>query len=299
MRMLKKIVVVDETKMNLAALEKLKNYAEEVEVSHDYPDSEEEIVDRIKDAEAVIVSWRTEITSEIINQAPNLKYIGMACSLFDEESANVAVKHANEKGIKVTGIFDYGDPGVIEYIISSLINLLHGFGNHQWKKMPVELSGRKVGIIGLGTTGKLLANALLTLGADVYYFSKTRKPAWEEKGVKYLALHALLEKSEIISLHLPKNTTVLKEDEFKKLGFGKILVNTSLGLPFEEDAFKNWIQEKENYALFDGDAKNSLSEEIQQLKNIVIQEKSAGWSQETQMRLSKKVLDNIENYLEK
>ncbi|WP_121665785.1 NAD(P)-dependent oxidoreductase [Mesonia aquimarina] len=297
--MLKKIVVVDETKMNLAALEKLKNYAEEVEVSHDYPDSEEEIVDRIKDAEAVIVSWRTEITSEIINQAPNLKYIGMACSLFDEESANVAVKHANEKGIKVTGIFDYGDPGVIEYIISSLINLLHGFGNHQWKKMPVELSGRKVGIIGLGTTGKLLANALLTLGADVYYFSKTRKPAWEEKGVKYLALHALLEKSEIISLHLPKNTTVLKEDEFKKLGFGKILVNTSLGLPFEEDAFKNWIQEKENYALFDGDAKNSLSEEIQQLKNIVIQEKSAGWSQETQMRLSKKVLDNIENYLEK
>lgn len=297
MKKFKKIVVVDETKMNSAALEKLKTYAAEVEVFHDYPDSEEEIINRIKNADAVLVSWRTEITSEIIDQATNLKYIGMACSLFDDESANVAVKHAEEKGIKVTGIFDYGDPGVIEFVISSLIDLLHGFGNHQWKKMPVELSGRKVGIIGLGTTGKLLANALLALGADVYYFSKTRKLAWEEKGVKYLALNALLEKSEIISLHLPKNTIVLKKDGFKKLGSGKILVNTSLGLPFEEKAFQTWILQNDNYALFDGDAKNSLPEEVQQIKNVLIQQKSAGWSQETQERLSEKVLENLNNFL--
>ncbi|MDR6300878.1 NAD(P)-dependent oxidoreductase [Mesonia maritima] len=297
MKKLKKIVVVDETKMNSAALEKLNIYAEEVEVFHDYPDSEEEIINRIKDAEAVLVSWRTEITSQIIDQAPNLKYIGMACSLFDDESANVAVKHAQEKGIKVTGIFDYGDPGVIEFVISSLIDLLHGFGTHQWKKMPVELSGKKIGIIGLGTTGKLLSEALLALGVQVYYFSKTRKKVWEEKGVNYLELSELLETCEIISIHLPKNVTLLNQEEFEKFGSGKILVNTSLGLPFEEKAFHSWIQQNGNYALFDGDAKNSLSEEIQQHKNVLIQEKSAGWSKETQNRLSEKVLENLNNYL--
>ena len=297
MKKFKKIVVVDETKINSVALEKLKNYAEEVNVFHDYPDSEEEIVDRIKDAEAVLVSWLTEITSKIIDQAQNLKYIGMACSLFDDKSANVAVKHAKDKGIKVTGIFDYGDPGVIEYVIFSLINLLHGFGNHQWKKMPVELNGRKIGIIGLGTTGKLLAKALLALGVEVYYFSKTRKTVWEETGVNYLELSALLETCEIISIHLPKNVTLLDQEEFEKFGSGKVLVNTSLGLAFEEKSFYKWVKQNGNYALFDEDAKNSLSEEIQHLDNVLIQKKSAGWSQETKERLSKKVLDNIENYL--
>ena len=116
----------------------------------------------------------------------------MACSLYDDASANVAVNFARERGIEVTGIKDYGDPGVAEFIISQLILLLHGFGKNQWREMPHELTGKKIGIIGLGTTGQLLAECLLPFGADLYYFSRTRKPEWEQKGVKYLPLQELL-----------------------------------------------------------------------------------------------------------
>ncbi|MBZ9630351.1 dihydrofolate reductase [Salegentibacter sp. LM13S] len=293
----KKIVCVDHTKLEDWAIEELQQYSEaEVEVFKDSPDSEKELIARIGDAEAVIVSWKTQIPKSVIEKCSHLKYIGMACSLYDDESANVAVDFARDRGITVKGIFDYGDPGVIEFIVSELIRLLHGFGEHQWRKMPVELTDKKIGIIGLGTTGQMLAEALLPLGADLYYFSRSKKNNWEAKGLQYLSLEELLKTTEIISLHLPKNTKLLGEEEFKTFGTGKILINTSLGLPFEEKAFVSWIKSEGNFAIFDGDGGASLSKETKELNRVISHKKSAGWSAETQRRLSEKVLENLKSY---
>ncbi|SKB30900.1 hypothetical protein SAMN05660776_0264 [Salegentibacter holothuriorum] len=292
-----KIVCVDHTKLEVWAIEELQEYSKaEVDVYSDSPDSEKELLERIGEAEAIIVSWKTQIPKSVIEKCSQLKYIGMACSLYDDESANVALDFARSKGITVKGIFDYGDPGVIEFIISELIRLLHGFGENQWRKMPVELKDKKIGIIGLGTTGQLLAEAMLPLGVDVYYFSRSRKKDWEAKGLKYLSLSELLKTSEIISLHLPKNTELLGEQEFEAFGSGKILINTSLGLPFEEKAFVNWIKAEGNFAIFDGDGGASLSEATRGMSRVVSHQKSAGWSAETRRRLSKKVLENLKSY---
>ena len=291
-----KIVCLDNTKLQDWALQELQHLSrQEIDVYKDYPETTEEIIGRIGNAEAVLVSWQTEITEEIIKQCPNLKYIGMCCSLYDDASANVAVNLARENGITVKGIRDYGDPGVIEFVISEIIRLLHGFGEHQWKEMPLELTNRKIGIIGLGTTGKMLADCLLPFGADLYYFSRSRKKDYEAKGVKYLPLKELLQQSEIVSVHLPKNTKILKKEEFEAFGSGKILINTSLGLPFEKSAFENWMKDPSNYAIFDGDGKKELKEELEKLANVISGEKSAGWSAETEKRLSEKVLENIKN----
>ena len=292
-----KIVCVDHTKLEDWAIQELQKYSEaEVEVFKDSPESEKELLERIGEAEAIIVSWKTQIPKSVIEKCSHLKYIGMACSLYDDESANVAVDFAREKGISVKGIFDYGDPGVIEFIISELIQLLHGFGENQWRKMPVELTDRKIGIIGLGTTGQLLAEALLPLGADVYYYSRSRKKEFEAKGLQYLSLEELLKTSEIITLHLPKNTKLLDEQEFETFGSGKILITTSLGLPFEEKAFVNWIKAEGNFAIFDGDGGASLSEDTKRIDRVISHKKSAGWSAETQRRLSEKVLENLKAY---
>ncbi len=293
----KKIVSVDHTKLQDWALEELQQYSEqEIEVYEDYPASEEDILRRIKGADAVLVSWHTKLSENVISRSPDLKYIGMACSLYDDASANVAVKYAREKGIVVTGIRDYGDPGVAEFIISESIRLLHGFGENQWREQPEELTGKKIGIIGLGTTGKLLARCLQPFGTDLFYYSRTRKKEWEDKGVTYLPLQELLEKVEIVSCHLPRNTVLLEKNEFSKLGKGKIFINTSLGLPFKEAAFKQWIKETGNYAIFDADGKKELSVEIEKFFNVLTSDKSAGWSAETEKRLSEKVVKNLKNY---
>ncbi len=292
-----KIVCVDHTKLQDWALEELQQLSKEpLKVYDDYPQSQKEILSRMKDADAVLVSWRTQLDEEIIAACPHLEYIGMACSLYDDASANVAVHYARGRGITVTGIRDYGDPGVAEFIISELIRLLHGLGDEQWRDMPVELTRKKIGIIGLGTTGQLLAECLLPFGADLYYYSRTRKNYWEERGLTYLDLKELLETVDIISFHLPKNTRLLGQEEFDLFGKGKILVNTSLGLPFEEHAFHDWRKKTGNFAIFDGDGKKELRAGTENSPRIITTEKSAGWSAETEKRLSEKVLQNLRDY---
>ncbi|SDR90124.1 NAD(P)-dependent oxidoreductase [Gramella sp. MAR_2010_147] len=293
-----KIVCVDHTKLNDHAITELQKLSkDEVEVHTDYPESKDEIIERIGDAEAVIVSWHTELNEDIIEACPNLKYIGMACSLYDDESANVAVKFARDKGIAVKGIRDYGDPGVAEFIISELIQLLNGYKKHQWKQMPCELTDLKIGIVGLGVTGQLLADCLIPFGADLYYFSRTRKQQYEHKGVTYLELEELMIKCEVISFHLPKNTELIGEELFNKTGNGKILINTSLGLPFSEKAFQKWMKDGDNFAIFDGDGKKELSSEILEIENMITHGTSAGWSTKTLERLSEKVVQNIRDFV--
>ena len=293
-----KIVCVDHTKIEQWAIEELQTLSEEkIQIFNDVPSSENEILQRIGDADAILVSWKTEISEEIIEQCPHLRYIGMACSLYDDASANVAVRYARGKGIVVKGIRDYGDPGVAEFIISELIRLFHGLGKYRWKHMPVELTNRKIGIIGLGTTGQLLAKCLLPFGADLYYYSRSRNSDWEQKGVKFLELEELLKTVDVISIHLPKNTNILGAKELETFGTGKILINTSLGLPFKETDFQDWIKREGNFAIFDGDGKKDLSAETENLERVITAAKSAGWAAETQRRLSEKVLENLKKSL--
>ncbi|MCX2839225.1 dihydrofolate reductase [Salinimicrobium sp. MT39] len=292
-----KIVCVDYTKLEPWAMEELQELSEEkIEVHNNVPDSNEELLQRIGDADAVLVSWKTKIPEVVIRQSPNLKYIGMACSLYDDESANVAVNFARSKGVRVTGIKDYGDPGVAEFIVSELIRLFHGLGKQQWQEMPVELTGKKIGIIGFGVTGQLLAKCLKPFGPKLFYYSRTRKKDLEN-GISYLPLQDLLQTVDVISFHLPRNTLLLSSAEFDIFGTGKILINTSLGLPFEESAFQDWIKKEGNFAIFDGDGKKELSAETENLPRVITADKSAGWAAETQKRLSEKVLQNVKDFL--
>ena len=225
------------------------------------------------------------------------KYIGMCCSLYDEKSANVDIAAAKANGIVVTGIRDYGDEGVVAYEVSELIRLLHGFGPKQWKDRPTELTGENIGIIGLGTTGLMVARALKALKANVYYYSRTRKPVAEEEGIKYLPLHKLLKTVNIISTNLNKNTVLLYEEEFKLFGNNKILINTTIGPTFSIGALKSWLNHSGNYYLCDGVGIIN-SEELKELDNVICVDKVSGSSIQCTERLSKKVIDNMLCYLE-
>ena len=296
--MFKQIVIIEETGLQNWAIEKLKRHSENNIIVYDNsPKSEEETIKRIENADCVFVSWNTKLTSSILSKSKSLKYIGMCCSLYEKESSNVDIEFCKKNQITVKGIKDYGDEGLVEFIISELIRLIKGLGTKQWKRNPLELNGRKVGIIGMGTTGKLLSDRLLAFGTKVFYYSRSLKPEIEKKGIKYLPLKQLLESTEIISLHLPKNTIILGENEFNQFGDGKILVNTSLGLTFNKLAFDNWIKNQNNYAIFDGDGIGNHKDEFDSIENIISTGVVSGWTKEAQERLSKKVLENVSDYL--
>ena len=88
----KKIISVDNTGLKEWAKEEIKKLGSEVIFYNNDPTNHKDILERIGDADCLLVSWRTQITKDIIASCPNLKYIGMCCSLYDESSANVDIK---------------------------------------------------------------------------------------------------------------------------------------------------------------------------------------------------------------
>ena len=112
MKKIKKLVAIQPVSILEENKEKLKEFCEEIIFFDSQPESAEEIVERIGDADAVFVSYTHAIGEEILAKCPNLVYIGMCCSLYSEESSNVDIAYAREHGITVTGIRDYGDEGV-------------------------------------------------------------------------------------------------------------------------------------------------------------------------------------------
>lgn len=294
----KKIVAVDETLLNEAALEQLKTIGEEVVVYHDFPTEEEEVIRRIGNADCLLVSFRTPIRRSVLDACPNIRYIGMCCTLYNPESSNVDVIEARKRGITVLGVKDYGDEGVVEYVVSELVRLLHGFGNVRWLKESTELTGRKVGIIGLGKTGGMVAEAMRFFGAEVLYYSRTRKLEAEAKGIAYRPLADLLKEAEIVCTCLPRNNYLLGEPEFALMGDRKILVNTSVGPTFEVDALKKWLGTcKRSYYLCDATGMGVARDALKDIPNVLYTPYISGKSIQSVERLSQKALANIRTFL--
>lgn len=296
--MFQKLVAIEPVNLVPQAEQALHDYAKEVVLYRDIPQGDAEIMRRIGDADGVLVSYTSPISRAVIESCPNIRYIGMCCSLYSEKSANVDICCARERGITVLGIRDYGDEGVVEYVISELVRLLHGFGGVRWEDKPMELGGLKVGIVGLGTSGKMVADGLKLFGAEVSYYSRTRKQEAEQEGIAYQPLHELLENCDMVCTCLNKNTVLLYGEEFEKLGGHKILFNTGLSPSYEMEAFKKWIADGRNYYLCDtamalGDIDGSLAA----LPNVFCANQSAGMTKQAVVRLSNKVLANIETFL--
>ena len=296
--MFEKLVAIEPVSLIPSAEEKLQDYAKEVMLYRDIPADDAEIVRRIGDADAVLLSYTSRIGQNILVQCPNVKYIGMCCSLYSEKSANVDIAFARSRGIRVLGILDYGDRGVVEYVLHELTGLLHGFGMPMLRDEPMEIYGLKVGIVGLGVSGRMIADALSYLGAEVSYYSRSRKPDAEQAGMAYKPLEALLRESEVVFTCLNKNVLLLGKDEFAALGAGKVLFNTSIGPGFDSAALEDWLTLPGTHFFCDTHAAaGAVAPDFFSRPNVHSPNVSAGRTKQAFVLLSQKVLANLETAL--
>ena len=291
----KKLVAIEPVSLIPSAEKKLYEYAEEVVMYNDIPSDDDEIASRVADADAVLLSYTSRLEKPVLEKCPNVKYIGMCCSLYSPESANVDIRYAQSRGITVTGIRDYGDEGVVEYVVSELVRLFHGFGQEPWEEMPREITGLKVGVVGLGKSGGMIADAMKFFGASISYFARSEKEWAKEKGYEFKPLHDVLAESEVVFCCLNKNTVLLHEEEFNALGNRKILFNTGLSPAWDEKPFLEWLK-GDNLCYCD--TIGALGgDHLLNHDKVRCMKVSTGRTREAFVRLSEKVLANIENFL--
>lgn len=290
-----KIVAIEPVSLIPEYEKKLKTLADEVVMYGDIPTDDDVIANRIGDADCVLLSYTSRLTADAMAKCPNIKYVGMCCSLYSPESANVDIRYAEAHGIKVTGIRDYGDEGVVEYVVSELVRCLHGFGQPSWEAMPREITGLKVGVVGLGKSGGMIADAMKFFGAEIAYFARGEKLAAAEKGYRFMPLQDLMEWSDVVFCCLNKNTVLLHEEEFRRLGNHKILFNTGLSPAWDEAPFMKWLEEDN---LCYCDTLGALGgEQLLAHPHVRCVNVSTGRTSQAFVRLSEKVLANVEEYL--
>ncbi len=292
----RKLVAIEPLNLTPWAEEALCQYASEVSLFRDIPADSAEIAARIADADAALLSYTSRIDRAVIEACPELRYIGMCCSLYSEESANVDIPAARERGITVLGIRDYGDRGVVEYVLHELTGLLHGFGRPAFGPVPREITGLKAGMVGLGASGRMIADTLQFLGARISYYCRGPKEDAEAAGMRFTPLAELLKESEAVFLCLNKNVLLLGEAEFHQLGDGKILFNTSIGPGFDSAALERWASRPGNYFFCDTKAAaGAVGEGFFSLPGVVCRNVSAGRTEQAFELMSKKVLDNLDS----
>ncbi len=295
-RHFKKIVCVDHTGIDEFVEADLKSCCEELVIYQDFPQDEEEIVFRMQGADAVFVSWNTRITADILVRCKDLNYVGMCCSLYDEKSANVDIAKARELGIEVRGVRDYGDDGVVEFIISELVQLALGTNGIYLNEEPEELKSLHLGIIGMGAVGRKLADAAAYFGMQVSYYSRNQK---EDLSYLYLSLPQLLEECDVISLHLPRNTVLLGKEEFQQMGNQKVIVSSGLGYAYDKEAFDSWIANEKNFAIMDaGTIDEAFRIKYENHPHVLFNSRVSGFTKNARARLADKVIDQVKAYLQ-
>ena len=296
MKKFRKLVAIEPVGLIPEVESEVRGMAMESVFHEDIPADDMAVASRIGDADAVLLSYTSRITADALSRCPNVKYIGMCCSLYSPESANVDIRYAGSRGITVTGIRDYGDEGVVEYAVSELVRCLHGFGQEPWYGAPREITGLRTGFLGLGKSGGMIADAMKFFGADVSYFARSEKEEARRKGYVFMPLAGLLESSDVVFCCLNKNTVLMHSAEFERFGNHKILFNTGLSPAWDEEPFLEWIG-KDNLCFCDT-VMALGGEQLLSLPNVRCMKVSSGRTEQSFVRLSEKVLANIAGFLE-
>jgi len=210
--------------------------------------SQKDLLRLSKEYDALITRGGVKISREVLEKSPKLKVVGVhgiGCDHVDLDAAR-------EKGIIVCNTPDALTVTVAEMTIGLILSVLRNIVSAdkavrtgEWNRkysdlIGFELSGKTVGIIGMGRIGQATAERLRALGARIIYWSRTRKEQIENAfGFEWREFNELLAQSDIISLHIPgtPNThQLIGKQEFNEMKNGVIIVNTARGKVIDEKA---------------------------------------------------------------
>ena len=143
-----------------------------------------------------------KVDKEVIDSFPNLKYIGLLAT----GTGTIDLSYAKRKKIVVCNIPGYATESVAEWVFALILEHLRDLERAKQIARKEEFSGngfsateilgKKFGIVGLGRIGRRVAQIAQAFGANVVYWSRTKKD-----GFKYEKLDDLVKTSDFISLH--------------------------------------------------------------------------------------------------
>ncbi|MFP4143838.1 MAG: NAD(P)-dependent oxidoreductase [Phycisphaeraceae bacterium] len=245
------VVVITETLADKPA-EWLGKRAELVWVGLDDPDALQAALAR---ADALLVRTYTQVTGELLDQAPNLKVVGRAGVGLD----NIDLDAARERGMPVVYTPDANTQAVVEYVFGLLLDVLRPRTEltrtsadrfHELRKSEVgeQLDQLTLGILGFGRIGKRVGEVAHAIGmnlkvCDLLPEAELRKAV--DYPFAFVSHDELYARSDIVTLHVdgrPANRHLLDREALGKLKPHCLLVNAARGMLVDAEALADWAR---------------------------------------------------------
>lgn len=309
-----KLVVLDAKTLGKdAELSGFKKYGE---VTFYTNTTQEDIIERLKDAD-IAISNKVKINKKTIESCPNLKLICITATGMDI----IDLEAAKKRDIEVKNVAGYSTHSVAQHTFALVLELLTHVSYYDkfvkdggWIKSAIfthidnpirEIYGKKWGIIGFGAIGKEVAKIAQAFGADVWYYSTSGKN--QDNKFPNTSLEELLSKSDIVSIHAPKNDKtrgLIGKKELDLMQKDALLINVGRGGIIDEVALKDALDNEQIYAGLDvleiePMSPNAPLKDLKFKDRLVITPHVAWASIEARKTLIEKTYKNIEDFLQK
>lgn len=277
-----------------------------------YGTTEPELVPkRVKDAEVIILN-KIKLGEQNLKDAKNLKLICVAATGYD----NIDTAYCKKNGIAVCNVVGYSTQSVAQLTVSMALSLVMHQKEYndfvksgEYTKSGVanrlsptyyEVAGKTWGIVGLGNIGKQVAKVAEAMGMNVLAFKRT--PSDDYNTVPLLEL---MEKSDIISVHLPATAEtqgIISKEMISKMKKNAILVNVARGSVTDEEALCDAVLEGRIGGLgIDVYTKEPFLEthpmnRIKHLDNVILTPHIAWGAYESRVRCLDEIRKNIESF---
>jgi D-3-phosphoglycerate dehydrogenase len=282
-----------------------------------YDWSKEEIENNIHLYDGIVIRSKIKITPKIIDKATNLKFIARAGAGME----NIDVSYAESKGIKCLHAPEGNRDAVAEHALGMLLSLFNNLcrANTQVRQgkwiregnRGVELMGKTIGIIGYGNMGSAFAERLKGFGVKVLVYDKYKKNFGNDFIIES-TLDTIFEQADLLSLHTPltEETHYLINDSFlNKFKKNIYIINTARGKSLNTaDLVQNLKSGKVLGACLDVLEYEMTSFEnldittlpdafqyLIQSNKILLSSHIAGWTNESNEKISKVLADKILN----
>jgi len=196
-------------------------------------------VNKAKQCKIVTVFIDSKVNKKILSKLPKVKMIATRSTGYD----HISIKDARLQKIIVCNVPTYGENTVAEHTFALILALSRNVHksyvrsrNYDFSIQGLkgfDLKGKTIGVIGAGHIGLHVIKMAKGFGMNVLSYSKiTDQFLSEVMDFHYVSLDTLLEKSDIVSLHVPYNKYthhLIGRKEFQKMKKGAVLINTARG----------------------------------------------------------------------
>ena len=276
-----------------------------VENPHGRTLKEAEVRELLRDADG-LVAGTEPLTAQVLESAPRLR----AISRVGVGTDNVDLGAAARLGIAVFNTPDAVTQAAAELTVGGIITVLrhiHWMDRElregRWtRKMGSLLSGKTVGIVGLGRIGKRVAGLLEPFGVERLGYDIFPDTTWaHENGVAMTPFHNLLAHADVVTIHTSKTPDVgpiFGAAELARMKPGAVIVDTARGDVLDEDALADALREgRLGGAYLDVFSREPYDGPLREIDNVLLTPHAGSYAEEARVRMESEAVRQLLDFL--